>query len=498
MEGIISFPQFVCLWNYQQKQNTPRIHISMAKWLNDGIKRNTQRMLLLSFRNSGKSTVLGLYCAWRIYLNPDIRILVLSGECELAKKMVRNVRAILDHHIITARLFHGKKEQWAADQFTVKRSSILRDPSMLAKGIEGNITGNRADLLIFDDVEVPNTCDTTNKRRILRRRIDEARYVLTPQGVHIVIGTPHTYFSIYSEEESVDDSNGRSILSGYHRLEIPITDTSGQSAWPERFPPENIEAIRRETGPSKFASQMLLQPANPRDSRFCLDNLRSYDEELVYESGNGEALLRLGGRRLVSASCWWDPAFGHPSSRDSSVIVAVFADSEGRYWLHRASYLRHDPEITTETDEATQLCQKVVQFARSFFIPAVTIETNGIGRFLPSLLRLAFRRQGIPCAVREHVSSRSKDIRIMEALDPILAAGRLSAHRSVWQTQLITEFREWHPGCGGRDDGLDALAGCLLAEPVRLPRVIPESVLGARQDWRPGSNVQAAQIEFSL
>jgi hypothetical protein len=498
MERIISFPQFLCLWNYQQQQVTPSIHIKMAEWLGDGLKNNEQRMLLLSFRNSGKSTVLGLYSAWRIYLNPDLRILVLSGERELAKKMVRNVRAILDHHIVTVRRFQGKKEQWAADQFTVNRPSILRDPSMLAKGIEGNVTGNRADLLIFDDVEVPNTCDTANQRRLLRSRIDEARYVLTPQGVHVVIGTPHTFFSIYSEDGSVDDLNGRSILSGYHRLEIPITDKSGRSNWPERFPSERIEAIRRETGPSKFASQMLLQPANPRESRFCLSNLQTYEEELEYKSGNGEAFLRLGGKRLVSASCWWDPAFGHPSRCDSSVIVAVFADSEGSYWLHRVEYMRHDPEITAEIDEATQLCQQVVQFARNFFLPAVTIETNGIGRFLPSLLRLAFRREGFPCAVREHVSSRNKELRIVEALEPVLAAGRLAAHRSIWQTPLIAEFREWHPGCGGRDDGLDALAGCLLAEPVRLPRVTSETLLTARRDWRPGHNIGAAQIEFSV
>ena len=29
-------------------------------------------------------------------------------------------------------------------------------------------------------------------------------------------------------------------------------------------------------------------------------------------------------------------------------------------------------------------------------------------------------------------------------------------------------MREWQPGTNGPDDGLDAVAGCLLAEPVRL------------------------------
>jgi len=31
-------------------------------------------------------------------------------------------------------------------------------------------------------------------------------------------------------------------------------------------------------------------------------------------------------------------------------------------------------------------------------------------------------------------------------------------------------MREWRPGGRGRDDGLDAVAGCLGDEPVRLAR----------------------------
>jgi hypothetical protein len=72
----------------------------------------------------------------------------------------------------------------------------------------------------------------------------------------------------------------------------------------------------------------------------------------------------------------------------------------------------------------------------------------------------------------------------------------LRAHRAVWETAFITEMREWLPGVGGRDDGLDAVAACLLAEPIRLSRstVAPTT----RPDWRPGGGGWTAKTDFAL
>jgi hypothetical protein len=44
------------------------------------------------FRNAGKSTLVGIFCAWLLLNNPDLRILVLAAEHDLARKMARNVK----------------------------------------------------------------------------------------------------------------------------------------------------------------------------------------------------------------------------------------------------------------------------------------------------------------------------------------------------------------------------------------------------------------------
>jgi len=161
------------LWNQRQNLTTPKLHLDMAHWLERAWKKGDKELLLMAFRSAGKSTMVGLFAAWLFYRDPNIRILVLAADFTLAKKMVRNVKRIIERHPLTNNMKPKAADQWASDRFTVKRSLELRDPSMIAKGVTSNITGSRADIVICDDVEVPNTCDSAEKRENLRERLAE-------------------------------------------------------------------------------------------------------------------------------------------------------------------------------------------------------------------------------------------------------------------------------------------------------------------------------------
>ena len=494
MKRTIDFPEFVWIWNKKLGQGTPVHHLRMARWLAHRYRGKNRELLLMAFRSSGKSTIVGLFCAWALLDQPDLRIIIIAADFALAKKMVRNVKRIIERHPLTQGLKPKRRDHWASDQFTVNRPGELRDPSMVAKGIGANITGSRADVVVCDDVEVPNTCDSAPKRADLRERLGEIDYVLVPGGLQLYVGTPHSYYTIYAAQPRPEAGENRAFLDNFQRLELPLLDPGGASAWPERFPPEKAAAMRKRSGPNKFDSQMMLKPVNIAEGRLDPDRLRLYDAELVYAEGNSQPLLTLNGSRLISAACWWDPAYGAPGKGDSSVIAALFTGQDGQYWLHRVQYLTHDPSRTDE-DEASQLCRQAALFAQSLHLPAITLETNGLGRFLPGLLRRALAQLGYPCAVIETHSRANKDQRIVDAFDAVLAAGALNAHRSVWASSFVTEMREWQPGGKCRDDGLDAVAGCLLSQPVRLGR---PAVTGSAADWRPGSGQIQAMTEFEL
>jgi len=492
----IGFHQFVEHWNQTQNLSTPALHRTICQWLSDGWHGRDPSLLLLAFRNSGKSTLVGLFAAWLLYNDPALRILVLAADHALARKMVRNVKRIIERLELTQGLKPKRADQWASDQFTVNRAVEQRDPSMLAKGIGANVTGLRADVIICDDVEVPNTCDTPGKRADLRERLAEIDYILVPRGLQLFVGTPHNYFTIYADSARSEAGEDTPFLANFRRLEMALLDDKGCSRWPERFPTSEITAIRRRTGPNKFKSQMLLQPVNIADGRFDPDQLRLYDDDLRYVERNGEALLEIGNHRVTSVSCWWDPAYGAPGKGDGSVIAAVFSDDDGLYWLHDIAYLGHNPAITDEIDEATQQCQQVVAFVSKLYLPTVRLETNGIGKFLPGLLRRELSRAGVVCAVVEENSRRPKAQRITSGLDAVLAARALHAHRGVLETPFVTELREWQANSRSPDDGLDAVSACINSQPVRLKMSTVRRA--THTDWRGGAGPFVAKTEFQV
>ena len=57
----------------------------------------------------------------------------------------------------------------------------------------------------------------------------------------------------------------------------------------------------------------------------------------------------------------------------------------------------------------------------------------------------------------------------LEALDARLSNGSIYMNERIKQTPFIQEMTDWNADAKNiHDDGLDALAGCLSAEPVRL------------------------------
>lgn len=497
------FARFVRDWSKQQGLRTPEFHTKLADWL--GLKwkqfeKGPRRLLLLAFRGAGKSTLVGLFAAYMIHKRPDVRILALSADLALARKMVRNVKRIIERHPKIANLKPAKPDLWGAEQFTVTRKAELRDPTMLARGIDGNFTGSRADVVICDDVEVPRNSDTPAKRRALREKLGEIEFVLVPDGMQLYIGTPHTYHSIYAGAARPEAGQTQPFLGGFERKTVPIRDAQGKPAWPQRYGENRIAELERTSGPVKFASQMLLVPMPPEQCRFDPDRLLRYSGEVELRSAHGRESLWLEGRRLASIRVWWDPSLGRPEKSDRNAIALVYQDTGGGYWLHRVHYFGHDPALAAREPgrhaEADQLCREAARFVAEIRAPAITVEDNGVGAMLPGLLRKALQPLDPAIAVTAHHSTRPKAERILAALDVPLAAGLLHAHASVCDGPFREELQNWAPqsGAGHRDDGLDAVASAILAEPVRLgpyPRAP-----GLRGAWRPAAAAHRAETDF--
>lgn len=197
------FYDFLDQWNAVLGLTTPAHHRQIMAFLVDVWSNSPRRGLLMAFRHSGKSTVVGVFVACVLYLRPETRIMVLSAESSLSGRMVAHVRHILENHPLCRDLLPSGRKEWAMGRITVNRPIGIREPSVICQGIYGNITGMRSDLIICDDIEVPNTSNTPQKRDNLRERLRELDFILSPSGTLIYIGTPHTADTIYCT--SVDD-----------------------------------------------------------------------------------------------------------------------------------------------------------------------------------------------------------------------------------------------------------------------------------------------------
>ncbi len=486
------FRLFLDIWNTTQKYTTPSIHLDMGDWLQTCYLTGEKRLLLMAFRASGKSTLVGLFSAWLLWQDPDMRILVLAADTSLASKMVRNIRKIIEKHPLTTHLKPTKLDQWSSDRFTIKRKKELRDPSVLAAGVTTNITGCRADFIIYDDVEVPNTSNSAEKRQSLRERLKESNFILVPGGSQLYIGTPHSYFSIYADKPRTEIDEEEIFLMGFERYEQSLIDKNNKSAWPEQFSDEDIKLLKRQVGPNRFSSQMMLQPLNIEEGRLDCNLLNFYEADLEYTESQRKAQLGLMDNRIVSCSAWWDPSFGSAKG-DSSVLAIIFTDEDGYYYLHHISYI--EVEAKEGEDEASLQCKIVADIAKQFYVPSIAIETNGIGKFLPSILRRELEKNKVPCAVIEKTSSQAKYIRIIESFDAVMAARALFVHESVKNTPFLTEMMEWQPKRkNSKDDGLDAVAGALSLEPVRIKR----SYSTIKRKWQGSGYTHQAKSDFDV
>ncbi len=490
----VEFYQFIYIWLKIRNLKLPKHQKKIAMWLSDiWLKETNKQALLMAFRNSGKSTIVGLFCAWLLYQNSSLRILVLAADQALAKKMVRNVKNIIEKHPLTASLKPKKTQEWAAEYFTINRQSELRDPSMLAKGLMANLTGLRADIIICDDVEVPKNCDSPIKRDDMREKLSELDYIISPGGMILYIGTPHSFYTIYQIFFDSSKKEIKPFLEGFNKLEIPILDEENNSAWPERFSNEKIASIRRQSGENKFLSQMMLKAINFAKTTLDPKRLVAYKGEIDVSFANEQQLLKINNKKMVAASCCWDPAFGVSDKNDNSVVACIFVDEDGNIYLHDVLYIKVEDKLSENI--ATAQCELVCDFFERNFLPSIKVETNGIGKFLPSILRQVLAKRGLKVAVVEGHSTENKNDKILRAFEVLLAEGLLFANNKIWQTKFIEEMREWSPSNNARDDGMDAIASCILAQPVRL-KIMANG--GMIKNWQGATKQFCAKVKFDL
>ena len=152
-------------------------------WINhivDAIKNGKQQMILSPPRH-GKTDLLTHFAVWQICKNPNIRIMWVGGNEDIAKNAVGSVLDHLENNELLNEEINGpgvkfqpkirSGKSWSSSQFTVGTRTVtgIKSPTMVAVGKGGKILSRDCDIIIADDIEDHGTTIQPSAREQTRQ-----------------------------------------------------------------------------------------------------------------------------------------------------------------------------------------------------------------------------------------------------------------------------------------------------------------------------------------
>ena len=143
---------------------TPEFHKQWIESIMSAIEHGKQQMILSPPRH-GKTDLLIHFAIWLICKNPNIRILWVGGNEEIAKNAMGSVIDQLENNELLIEEICGpgarfkpqtkSGKSWSQNGFTVGTRTItgIKSPTMVGIGRGGKILSRDCDIIIADDIE---------------------------------------------------------------------------------------------------------------------------------------------------------------------------------------------------------------------------------------------------------------------------------------------------------------------------------------------------------
>lgn len=461
-------------------------------------------MVVQAFRGVGKSYVTCAYVVHQLLLNPDMKFMVISASKSRADDFSTFTQRLIMELPMCAHLIPKGEQRWSKIAFDVGPAMASGSPSVKSVGITGQLTGSRADIIIADDIEVPNNSATQMMREKLGESVKEFDAVLKPDGRVIYLGTPQCEMSLYEElrnrgynlriwparypSEGQRDKYGDRLAPMVAQALDDDKVAEGSPIDPLRFDEDDLLERELSYGRSGFALQFMLDTSLSDADKYPLkvsdliiagvDNDKA-PEKLVWgkqQEVSDIPNLALAGDRFygpVQALGDWLEYQGSvlaidPSGRGSDeTAYAIVKMQNGILYVSDAGGVQGGYSQDT--------LEHLVELARTYKVNYVTIESNfGDGMFT-ELIKPYFQRK-YPVTLEEVRHSKQKELRIIDTLEPIMNQHRLVIDPNViekdWKSvqhyppekaprytlvhQMTRMSRE--RGAVAHDDRLDALA----------------------------------------
>ena len=250
---LLDFRNFLFMvWEHLTLPHPTPVQYDIADYLQNAPKR----AVIEAFRGVGKSYITSAFVCWKLLLNSETKVLVVSASKVRSDDFSTFTQRLINELPILHHLKSREGQRQSKVAFDVGPCQASHSPSVKSVGITGQLSGSRADIIVADDVEVPNNSMTQTMRDKLSEAVKEFDAVLKPDGSIVYLGTPQTEMSLY---ETLPER-------GY---EVRI--------WPSRYPDEK-QVLRYSNKLSPFIQDRLDRGYNVGDPT---DPLRFDAEDLL-------------------------------------------------------------------------------------------------------------------------------------------------------------------------------------------------------------------------
>lgn len=473
------------------------VHRQVFRWLQDyslfGQGVGSSNKLIMLPRAHLKSHIVATWASWIITNHPEVTILYVSATSTLAETQLYAIKNILTSRPY-ARFFpeyvhpqEGKRERWNNAAISVdhikRKIEGIRDATVSTAGLTTNTTGWHADIILADDLVVPENAYTEDGRDSVVRKSSQFTSIRNAGGFTLACGTRYHPSDIYAtwkaQEYDIYSDDDESIIGREKVWDIQehAVESDGVFIWPRTVRPSDGKAfgfnhqqlarIRAEyEDKTQFFAQYYNNPNDAGSNRIERDAFQYYDRKFLRQVGDR---WYFKDKRLnVYASI--DFAYSMNKNADNSAIVVIGIDADGMIYIL-------DIEVF-KTDRISEYFKHIVRLHSKWDFNKLRAEVTVAQVVIVRDLKEKLKEEGHTLSVDEYRPSRkegTKEERIASALEHRYDAGTIWHYRGGYMEVLEEELILARPA---HDDIKDALASAVSIAIKPKQRHTPDAIRG--------------------
>lgn len=391
------------------------VHEEVFRWLQEEGPNGHQ--LLLMPRAHLKSHCIAVWCVWWITKHPATSIVYLSAGEDLATVQIDTIK-----HMITSDRYRklwpemlnkeeGKRARWTAWGFSVdhptRKMMGTRDMTLIIKTVKSNFTGLHCDVMIYDDIVVPNNAYTETGRREVKAAVSQCASIKNPGGITKAVGTVYHPSDIYNDfkcatvkhwDEDTGDFDNEEDLWEVREYELERHgDLTGDYLWPREVNPldgrsygfdikvaASIKAQYFSLGEnSQFYAQYYNKANDESSERVSRDAFQFYDPRFIQIGHDGNFYFRDKRLNIIAAM---DVAWTVNKGSDYTAIAVIGVTCDWDIFVLALDRFK--------TQDYNEYYQHVAALHAQWGFKKLHIETNAGGTLVAKEIKQKLKQNG--------------------------------------------------------------------------------------------------------